>query len=457
MESLQKRTLGAKSFIPLLTFLVVYLGAGIFFSITGTENPFKQIPREFAVMCGLTTIILLSKGRADIDRNIDLVAKHCGEPGAMLMVIILALAGAFSGAAKAMGGMDAAVNFGLSIIPSQFIFAGIFIISAAIATAMGTSMGTITAIGPIALGLAQQTGLSPAIAIASVLGGGMFGDNLSIISDTTIVATRGTGCQMKDKFKMNGLIALTAAIVSIIIYCIVGVGGELTETYTYSFIKIVPYIVVLITALLGLNVALVLLLGTVLCGIIGIATGSLTFVTFAQSVTDGIGGMFSIIIVTIILRGMTGFAQEYGGIDWLMNKIGSRIHSRRGAEYGMCLMTGLVDMSMGNNTIAILVSAPLAMQLAKKYNISRKRVASLMDISACCFQSFIPHGGQIMLCIALTGLSPLDIIGAAYYPIFLALATVITIQFGLMKTKEEKAGISLYADEEDEDSAAAAE
>lgn len=272
----------------------------------------------------------------------------------------------------------------------------------------------------------------------------MFGDNLSVISDTTIAATRGAGCKMNDKFKMNLLIALPAAVIAMIAYYAVGAGGKLNGTYEYELIKIVPYLVVLVTALAGMNVVLVLLLGTAVCGVIGFATGSLTLVTFSKAVTDGIGGMLSIIIVTIILRGLTGIAKEYGGIDWLVEKMGSCIHSRRGAEYGMCLLTGLIDMSMGNNTIAILVSAPLAMRFAKVHNIAPKRTASLLDISACVFQSFIPHGGQIMLGITLTGLSPFALIGASYYPALLAAATIITIQFDLLKTKEEKEGISLY-------------
>ena len=438
----QNKNWGLKSFIPLLTFLAVYLGAGVVFSMMGTENPFKQISREFAVLCGLTTVILLSRSRKNIDLNIDLVAKHCGEPGVMLMIMIFALAGAFSGAAEAMGGTEAAVNFGLSIIPRQFVFAGVFVISSALGLATGTSMGTIAAIGPIALGIAEEADLSAGVAIAAVIGGGMFGDNLSVISDTTIAATRGAGCKMNDKFKMNGLIALPAALIAIVIYCLVGSGGELAGAYEYSLIKILPYIVVLVTALIGLNVVLVLLLGTIVAGVIGFATGSLTLATYSAG------------IVTIILRGLTGIAKEYGGIDWLVEKMGKHMHTRRSAEYGMCLLTGLVDMSMGNNTMAILVSAPLAMRFARKFNISRKRVASLLDISACVFQSFIPHGGQLMLGISMTGLSPFALIAASYYPILLGLATIVTIQFGLLKTKKEKNGISLYSEGEEEAAAA---
>lgn len=451
MHDLQKKGYGVKSFIPLLTFLAVYLGAGILFSLLGTENPFKQVSREFAVLCGLLAVILISRGKGSIEKNIDLVSAHCGESGVMLMILIFALAGAFAGAAKAMGGMDAAVNFGLSVVPRQFAFAGLFVISSALATAIGTSMGTIAAIGPIALAIADKASLAPAIAIAAVLGGAMFGDNLSVISDTTIAATRGAGCEMRDKFKMNFLIALPAAIAAVVVYCLVGTGGQLAGTYDYSLIKITPYLVVLVTALLGMNVVLVLLMGVIMCGVIGFATGAFTLATFSAAVTDGIAGMASIIIVTIILRGLTGIAKEYGGIDWLVEKMNRHIHSRRGAEYGMSLLAGIIDMSMGNNTMGILVSAPLAVRFAKIYNIAPKRVASLLDISACVFQSFIPHGGQLMLCITLTGLSPFAVIAASYYPMLLAVAAIITIQFGLMKTKEEKQNINLYPDTESDD------
>lgn len=312
---------------------------------------------------------------------------------------------------------------------------------------MGTSMGTISAMGPIALGIAEEAGLSPAIAIAAVLGGAMFGDNLSVISDTTIAATRGAGCDMRDKFKMNFLIALPAAILTVVLYCLVGAGGELSGDYPFEFIKVLPYLVVLVTALMGFNVVLVLMLGIIMCALIGFGTGSLTIATLSSSLTKGIGGMFSVIIVTLILRGLTGIAIEYGGVDWIVHKMSKSIHSRKGAEYGMSLLAGLIDMSMGNNTMGILVSAPLAMRFAKVYNIAPKRVASLLDISACVFQSFIPHGGQIMLCMGLTGLSPFPIVAAAYYPMLLGLATIITIQFGMLRTKEEKAGINLYTED----------
>lgn len=433
---------GPKAFFPLFVFLFIYLGAGIIFSIMGVERPFNQIPREAALVAGIVAALIM--GKEKLDFKIDLISKHGGEPGVILMCIIFLLAGAFAGAAKGMGGVEATVNLGLSIIPRKFIFSGIFIISALIATAMGTSMGTIAAIGPIALGLAAKANILPEIAIASVVGGAMFGDNLSIISDTTIAATRGAGCNMNEKFKMNFLIALPAALLTIIIYAFIGTGEELQGVYSYEIIKIVPYIIVLISALLGMNVIAVLLLGTGMCGIIGLMTHSITLSSYAQSITAGINGMSGLIIIAIVLRGLTGLVSEYGGIKWLVNSLEKRIHSRRGAEYGISLLVALVDCSMANNTVAILVTAPLAKTFAKIHNIAPKRIASLLDIFSCAMQGILPHGGQMLLASTLTGLSPFVIVKSSYYIFLLTFFAIITIQFGLLKTKEEKLGIKIY-------------
>ena len=434
--------------IPFLIFVAIYLGTGVVLQMKGVGMAFYQLPAPVAVFVGIIAAFILFKG--SIIEKFDTFLEGCGHQDIITMCIIYLLAGAFAGVSKAMGGVDATVNLGLSIIPRKFIFSGIFIIAALIATAMGTSMGTISAIGPIAIGLAEKAHISPTIAIAAVLGGAMFGDNLSIISDTTIAATRGAGCEMNEKFKMNLLIALPAAIVAIICYSFVGTGEELTGEYTYNIVRIVPYIIVLIIALLGMNVIVVLLLGTGMCGVIGFITGSLTFSTYAQAIAKGINGMSGLIIIAIVLRGLTGIAKEYGGIDWLVNSLEKRIHSRRGAEYGISALVALVDCSMANNTVAILVSAPLAKTFAKIYNIAPKRLASLLDIFSCAVQGIIPHGGQMLLASTLTGLSPFAIVSDSYYPFLLAIAAIITIQFGLLRTKEEKMGVELYKESEAE-------
>ena len=439
------KTDGPSSFLPLLTFLLVYLGSGIFFTVLGVENPFKQISREFSILCGICVLLLLGRNVRGINRNVDVFIDGCADPNSLLILAIYVTAGAFSGAAKGMGAVDSTVGLCMTFVPPQLAVAGVFLVSSLLATALGSSMTTIATLGPVALGIAEQTGASTAIAIAAVLGGAMFGDNLSIISDTTIAATKSCGCEMNDKFKMNFLIALPAAILSLILYAVFGSAGVAEQNYTYSIIKILPYIVVFVTALLGWNVILVLVFGTALCGFIGFATGAWNLPGFSLAVTKGIGGMLSIAVQALLIRGMSAFVREFGGLEWLLNKIRKWIHSRRSAEYGISAVVGMIDVAMGNNTIAILVSAPLAMKFARIYNIAPKRVASLLDIFACVVQSFIPNGGQMMLCMSLTAISTFAIIQAAYYTWLLVIAALLTIQFGLLRTKEEKEGKDLFA------------
>lgn len=441
----QKENYGLLSFLPLTVFLLIYLCSGILFSVLNVAEPFKQIPRETALFTAF--IVSLMIGKRKLDDKIDLFAKNAGDSNVILMVLIFILSGAFSGVSKAMGGVETTVNLGLSICPLQFIFAGIFTISALIATAMGTSMGTIAAIGPIAVGIADKAEISSAIAIAAVMGGAMFGDNLSIISDTTIAATRGAGCKMNEKFKMNLIIALPAAIAAIILYSMSNIDASLEGNFNYDIIKVIPYITVLVTAVIGINVIAVLLIGTIISGVIGLLIGTLNIITFAQAITSGMTGMFSIAIVSIMIRGLTGIAKEYGGIDLLINTLNSKIKTRKGGEYGIAAMVSLIDASLANNTIAIIISAPFAKTIAKIHNIAPKRVASLLDIFSCVVQGILPHSGQMLLCCGLSGLSPFDILGANYYQYALGIVALLTIQFGLLRTKEEKAGIPLYQSE----------
>lgn len=441
--------LGPISFIPILFFLFLYLGTGLFFTAIGAEEPFKQFPRETALLVALIPAVLIGKG--DLQHKMGIFTKSAGDSGTILMVVIFLLAGAFSGVTKATGGVESVVNLGLTLIPKQFLFAGLFLISAFIATAMGTSMGTIAAIGPIAVGVANAGDLHVGMAIASVLGGAMFGDNLSIISDTTIAATRGVGCEMRDKFRMNALIAGIAALVTIIIYSLTGASGEVTGDFSYNLIDTIPYIIVLATALMGLDVILVLLLGICSAGAIGLLSGSVDIIGLAQAAQGGMSGMYSVAIVSLLIRGLIGLTTYYGGIAWLMNKITSRIKSRKGAELGIGVLVAIIDFALANNTIAIIITSPLALGIAKQYNIARKRVASLLDIFSCIMQGILPHGGQMMLCMSLAGLAPTEIIPYAYYLYILLAVTLVTIFFGLMKTKEEKEGINQYPEEDEVD------
>ncbi len=441
----KKKLYGWKGFLPLFTFLALYLGGGIIFSIMGyAGDSFKQIPRVTALVAALLVCLLMGGKERSMEFRMDTFCKGMANQGTMIMLVVFLLAGAFSGVAKAMGGVEATANLGLSLVPAKFLFAGIFLISAFIATAMGTSMGTISAIGPIAVAVAEGANLNMSVAIAAVLGGAMFGDNLSMISDTTIAATRGAGCEMRDKFKMNGLMAAIAAILTMALLTVVSSGAELTGDFQYDIIKVIPYLFVLIFALTGCNVFLLLLSGIGVAAIVGFITGSLDFITLAKSIASGMSGMYDICIIALLLRGIGGVAEELGAIDWLVSKMTSRVKTRKGAEYMVAGMVSVFDAALANNTIAILMAAPLTREIVAEHNVAPKRVASLLDIFSCIIQGIIPHGGQILLCISLTGLSPFSIIAANYYCFFLAIVSLCTIQFGLGRTKEEREGVPMY-------------
>jgi len=436
-QELNGKKYGAISFLPLLIFLALYIGSGLAFTAMGYENAFKQFPRHVALLIGLAVALVMNRGMK-LDKKIDVFATNAGNSGVMLIGLIYLLAGGFQGAAKAMGGVDSVVNLGLRFIPASLLIPGVFLISCFISTAIGTSMGTIAAMAPIAIGVASKGNLNMAIACSAVIGGAYFGDNLSIISDTTISATQGVGCEMRDKFKMNFLIALPAALVALVLYGIAGGTGVIEGELEYHIIRIIPYFVVLITALLGFNVAGVLFIGILMCGVIGIATGAVSFFGYIQSIGGGMEDMMSITIVAILISGLIGLIKEYGGVEWLINKITSNIKNRKGAEYGISLLAGLLSIALVNNTIAIIISAPIAKEIGATYHIAPKRLASLLDIFACTFLALCPHDGGMLIVTGLSGVSPIEVLKYSFYIFALIIATVITIQFGLLRTPEEK-------------------
>ena len=409
----------------------------MFFSIKGATSPFNQFPRHVALFIAIGVAVLMNKNKK-IDDKIEIFSKNAGSSGVMIMGLIYLLAGGFSGAAKSMGGVESVVNLGLTFIPSTFIVPGIFLISCFIATAMGTSMGTMAAMAPIAVGVAAKSNMDVAITLAAVMGGAYFGDNLSILSDTTISATRGVGCEMKDKFRMNFLIAIPAAVLTMVLYTVMGKAGEIEGNLTFSFIKVIPYLLVLAGALAGGNVVLVLMGGIVLCGIVGFATGSVTFLPFIKAIGSGMEDMMGITIVAILIAGIIGVIKENGGIEWLIEKITSKVKTRSGAEYGIGILSGALSASLVNNTVAIIISAPIAKEIGSKYHIAPKRLASLIDIFACGILALCPHDGGMLIMTGMGHVSPLDILKFAYYPVFLIIATLITIKFGLLRTPEEK-------------------
>lgn len=437
MTAENKKGLGGISFLPLFIFLGLYIGSGVFFSIKGAASPFNQFPRHVALFIAIGVAVLMNKNKK-IDDKIEIFSKNAGSSGVMIMGLIYLLAGGFSGAAKSMGGVESVVNLGLTFIPSTFIVPGIFLISCFIATAMGTSMGTMAAMAPIAVGVAAKSNMDVAITLAAVMGGAYFGDNLSILSDTTISATRGVGCEMKDKFRMNFLIAIPAAVLTMVLYTVMGKAGEIEGNLTFSFIKVIPYLLVLAGALAGGNVVLVLMGGIVLCGIVGFATGSVTFLPFIKAIGSGMEDMMGITIVAILIAGIIGVIKENGGIEWLIEKITSKVKTRSGAEYGIGILSGALSASLVNNTVAIIISAPIAKEIGSKYHIAPKRLASLIDIFACGILALCPHDGGMLIMTGMGNVSPIDILKFAYYPVFLIIATLITIKFGLLRTPEEK-------------------
>ncbi|MBQ1423498.1 MAG: Na+/H+ antiporter NhaC family protein [Lachnospiraceae bacterium] len=434
----EKKNLGGLAFLPLIVFLALYIGTGVILTIAGAESTFGAFPRHVALLVGFGVALLIQPGQS-IQEKTDLFCHHMGNAGVMQVILIYLMASGFQGAAATMGGKESVVNMALHFIPVQLLIPGVFLMCCLISTAIGTSMGTIAAMGPVALSVAQGAGLSTAITAAAVIGGSYFGDNLSMISDTTISAAKGCGSEMRDKFFMNGAIALPAAIIAIILYAMIGAGGSgAVEAGSFSAIKVLPYLIVLVTALAGVNVTSVLFIGIISTGIIGFLTGSCGFLEWIQGIGGGMADMFSISIAAALISGTVGLVREYGGIEWFVNWIRSKIRNRRGAEYGIGFLSGILSAALVNNTLAIIVSCPIANELGEEYHIAPKRLASLVDIFACGFMMLIPHDGGIMMLTAMSGDSPFTVLRYSFYPVALLIATCVTIQLGLLRTKEEK-------------------
>ena len=416
----QKKNMGAVAFLPLIVFLVCYVGCGITFTLLGADEPFGKFPRHVALLAGCAVALLLNRG-IGVQDKLNIMTTSMGNSGVMMIVLIYLMAGGFQGAAAAMGGKDSVVNLCLHFIPVKLLVPGVFLIAA---------------MAPIAINVAQGAHLNVAVVGAAVIGGSYFGDNLSMISDTTISAAEGCGSEMKDKFKMNFFIALPAAIVAMILYSIFGgVGSGAIEAGSYNIIEVLPYFIVLIAALMGVNVAVVLFVGILASGIIGLCVGSCGFFEWIQAIGSGMSDMFSISIVAILVSGIIGLVREYGGVEWLVGAISSKIKSRRGAEYGIGLMSGILSAAMVNNTIAIIVTCPIAKEIGEKYKIAPKRLASLVDIFACAFIALMPHDGGMLMITALADVSPLNVLKYSFYMFGLIIATCVTIQFGLMDKK----------------------
>jgi Na+/H+ antiporter NhaC len=408
--------------LPILVFLVVFLGYGII-----TED-FYAMPTIVAFLIALAVAFLQNR-KLKFNDKIAVIAKGVGDENIITMSLIFLCAGAFSGAVKAAGGVESTVNLGLSILPSGIAVVGLFIIGCFISVSMGTSMGTIAALAPIAVGISEKTGFAMAICIGAVVCGAMFGDNLSMISDTTIAAVKTQGCEMKDKFKENFFIVLPAAILTIGIFFFITLNGdfEMTEELTYNIWKVVPYVLVLVGALIGINVFVVLIGGTVVSLIVGAATGAIAWDQMFVVVGDGVMGMYDITVISIVVACIVSLVKENGGIQFVLNLIHKNIKSEKGAELGIAGLSLAVDACTANNTVAIVMAGPIAKEISDEFGVNPKRSASLLDIFSSVGQGLIPYGAQLLSAATLTGLTPFDIMPYLYYPILMAVSAIMFI------------------------------
>lgn len=417
--------------LPLLIFLVLFIGTAII------TKDFYKMPGIVAFLISAAFALLMNR-KESISKKMDIFCRGAGESNIILMSMIFILAGAFGQVAKEMGGVEATVNLGLSLLPQNLLIVGIFIIGSLISLSMGTSMGTIVALVPIALGISQNTGISVPLAVGAVVGGAMFGDNLSMISDTTIAAVRTQGCEMKDKFKMNFMIVFPGALISIIILWILTPGsqGGVDGYYPFEMIKVLPYIMVLVTALIGMNVMVVLAGGIVFAGMIGLVFGDFDLLGLFGAVAKGVMGMEDLAITVVIIGGIVELIRYNGGIDFLLNFITSRIKTKKGAELGIAALVSLVDMSTANNTIAIIMTGPLAKNIANEYDIDPRRTASILDIFSCCWQGILPYGAQLLAAGGLAAVSPFEIIKYLHYPMFIGIFGLVAIFLGIPRLKK---------------------
>ena len=370
--------------------------------------------------------VLLSRGMKFRERITEF-SKGAGQKDLLMMVWIFVLAGAFAASAKAMGAVDATVNLTLQLLPTNFLLAGLFISACVVSLCMGTSVGTIVAFMPIAASLADKTEMSLPLMAAAIVGGAFFGDNLSFISDTTIVATQSQGCKQSDKFRYNFFLVLPVAILVCIIYLLMGSGADEVAAGNVMWWKIIPYAAVLVSAAMGMNVMLVLLMGNVLTGIVGIADGSYTFMEWTASLTAGIMGMSELILISMMAGGIFALITKQGVMERFMRLVSIKIHTKRGAELSICLLVGVVNALTTNNTVAILSVGDIAKQIATRFGIDPRRSASLLDTTSCAVQGLLPYGAQLLMASSLAGISALSIIPYLYYPMLIGLITLLSI------------------------------
>ena len=408
---------------PMLVFMVVYLVGSLL------AGDFYKVPLTVAFLVASAYAVCITP-KLKLKKRIAIFSRGAGDENLMLMVWIFVLAGAFAKTAGAMGAIDATVDLTLRLLPDSMLLPGLFIAACFISLSIGTSVGTVVALTPVAVGIAEQTGSSLPLIVAIVVGGSFFGDNLSFISDTTIVATQTQGVRMSDKFKTNIYLAAPAALLALLIYIILGQGVQAPSDVAWpEWYKVLPYMAVLVLATSGMNVLLVLLIGILLAGVIGMACGSFDVMGWMGAMGEGIMGMSELIIVTLLAGGMLAVIRHNGGIDWLIRVLTRRINGKRGAKFTIALLVILADLCTANNTIALITVGPVARDIAERYDVDTRISASLLDTFSCFAQGLIPYGAQLLMAAGLAYISPFDIIGYLYYPILLGIIAVLGILF----------------------------
>ncbi|WP_314032213.1 Na+/H+ antiporter NhaC family protein [Mogibacterium timidum] len=425
---LEERDASGVALLPLLLFIVIYLGAGMILQSKGVEMAFYRFPTVVAMTIAVIVAFLMYH-KTGINENFTLFARGAGDENIMTMLMIYLLAGAFSSVAGAMGGVASTANLGLTIISPRFIVPGIFVIAAFLSTATGTSMGTIGAIVPIAYQMAKTADLNMAFVISAVMTGAMFGDNLSMISDTTIAATRTQGVDLKDKFRTNAWISLPSAVITIVLMIIFSKGVTSVGQLDYSVIKVIPYVLVLGLALAGLNVFTVLLIGILSASVVGIGTGTIGLMDIAGKIWTGYQGMMEVFLLSMLVGGLAEMTKHYGGLKWLITKTSKLFKGPKSASVGIAALTAITDAAVANNTVAIIVNGEIAREISEKYRIDPRRTASFLDIFSCIMQGFIPYGAQFLMTASLTknSVNPTDMIPYNWYLIIIAAVSILSV------------------------------
>lgn len=443
IDTTAKTQARALALLPLLVFLAIFLGSGIYHSLIGTEFAFYQIKAPVAALPAIILAILIYRG--PMNEAIETFLSGARHANLILMFMVFMLAGAFASVSTAIGSVEATVQFGLSIIPAAFVLPMLFIISAFIATAMGTSMGTIAACAPIAFGFANATDIGVAYAIGAVVGGAMFGDNLSMISDTTIAATRSLNVELRAKFSVNIWIALPASIITLLVYLFSSHGSQVIAHQDYNVWLILPYLAVFFLAFSRLHVLAVLTIGILLSGLLGILIQpEFSLLKLNSSIYDGFTGMFEVALLSMFLGGLSTIMQKEGGLNWLIQRIYRltamfKVGRQRAGEIGISFLVVFSNLFVANNTVAIILAGDMAREVAQEYGVNPKRAAALLDIFSCVVQGLIPYGAQLLLACSIAKISPVELIGNVYYCWVLAVFALLAIAFRFPKMREQHA------------------